>query len=265
MEVLAMSLLPTLAVLCLLAPPAVETPVPPPAVVAKADLKTLYKQLVPNTCWIIVEIPEDPDSIRMGTGWVYDAQRRLVVTNEHVIRGMDQCDVHFPKQADGKIVVDPDEYLERGTPIRAEVIDRDEVRDLALLQLRSLPKSATGVKLAADLPEPGERLLTIAGLPDGSEGLWVMTTGTVRLSYRRNIATGSVTGVVETDLPFNAGNSGGPVVNEVGELVAVVEGYEVEARAVSMTIDVGEVRPPPAQCRSLGIRLERLRRSAAAR
>jgi tetratricopeptide (TPR) repeat protein len=119
---------------------------------------------------------------------------------------------------------------------------------LALLQLDSLPATAKALPLANELPEPGERLLTIAGLPDGSEGLWVMTTGTVRLAYRRNIANGAVTGVVETDLPFNAGNSGGPVVNELGELVAVVEGYEVEARQVSMTIDVGEVRAYLAEC-----------------
>ena len=40
----------------------------------------------------------------------------------------------------------------------------------------------------------------------------------------------------------NKGNSGGPVVNDSGELVAVVEGHHTVARSVSLYIDVSEVR-----------------------
>lgn len=215
------------------------------------SLRDTYRRLLPSTCWIIGRSPKSADSLQMGTGWVCDGERRLVITNEHVIEGLDHFEVYFPHEVDGSVTVDPQYYLKQLHPIKAIALDRDARRDLALLQLESLPATAKPLRLAAGLPQPGERVATIAGLPEGSEGLWIMTTGIVRLSYRRSHANGALAGVVETDLPFNRGNSGGPVVNEAGELVAVVEGFVPKARQVSMTIDANEVKAYLRSCTSL--------------
>src|SRR5262249_41658188 len=56
----------------------------------------------------------------------------------------------------------------------------------------------------------------------------------VRQVSRRHLTTGQLADVVETDMPDNRGNSRGPVVNDRGELVAMVEGPDPDARQVSL-------------------------------
>jgi S1-C subfamily serine protease len=48
--------------------------------------------------------------------------------------------------------------------------------------------------------------------------------------------------VVETQVPTNPGDSGGPVVNERGELVAITQSNDTKQRLVSYHIDAGELR-----------------------
>ena len=56
------------------------------------------------------------------------------------------------------------------------------------------------------------------------------------------LANDSTAQTVEANMQTNKGNSGGPVINDRGELVAVVEGHSIDARSVSLYIDVTEVR-----------------------
>jgi tetratricopeptide (TPR) repeat protein len=203
----------------------------------------VYNRMLPSTCWVRMEWTEgDMLWKRWGTGWVYDIGRRLVVTNEHVIHGRDDVTGYFPQEVDGELVHDPEWYLSSGEKFTGRVIDRSTARDLALIQLDGLPENAVALKLAEHSPSAGERLFALAGLPDGSEGLWIMTTGEVRQVYRRSHANGHLARVVETQLPTNGGNSGGAVVNDRLDVVAVVEGAQTNARLVSLFIDVNEVR-----------------------
>lgn len=218
----------------------------PTAVAAEADdsavNQKLYQGLLPSVCWVR-QRPDANGVYGLGTGWLLDEAQRLVVTNDHVVSGQDELEVDFPEMKDGQPIVEPEHYLRKRTRIVGTVIHRDHDRDLALLQLSELPQGAKELKLAPKAPSPGEKVVTIASLPKGSEGLWIFTVGSVRMTYRRSHANGAIAHVVETDMPFNQGNSGGPVINERGELVSVVEGFQNEPiRQVSMTISVNEVR-----------------------
>ncbi|MFN0018688.1 MAG: trypsin-like peptidase domain-containing protein [Pirellulaceae bacterium] len=211
----------------------------------------LYRKLLPSVCWVRHR-PDANGSYGLGTGWLLDASQKLVVTNDHVVTGQDELEIDFPEMKDGQPIVEPDHYLRKRTRIIGTVIHRDHDRDLALLQLSELPAGAKELKLADKVPAPGEKVVTIASLPRGSEGLWIFTVGTVRMTYRRSHANGAVAHVVETDMPFNQGNSGGPVINDRGELVSVVEGFQNEpVRQVSMTISVDEVRAFNEICKPL--------------
>ena len=204
----------------------------------------VFNEMLPSTAWIRVEWTDAVGNgyYRVGTGWVYDVERRLVVTNEHVVHDYDELAVYFPQSVDGELVHDPNYYLENGQQYTATVIDRDTERDLALLELDAIPADAEALQLAAQSPLAGERVFALAALPEGSEGLWIMTSGEVRQVYRRSHANNHFARVVETQLPTNRGNSGGAVVNDRLEVVAVVEGHMQEARLVSLFIDVGEIR-----------------------
>lgn len=203
----------------------------------------VFDRMLPSTCWLRLEyMNEGVPWVRMGTGWVYDIEQRLVVTNEHVVHGLDDLHAYFPQEVDGEVQHDPEWYVKSGAKFSGRVIDRSTARDLALVQLEALPDSAVALKLAEQSPLPGERVFALAGLPKGSEGLWIMTTGEVRQVYRRSHANGHFARVVETQLPTNGGNSGGAVVNDRLDVVAVVEGERTDARLVSMFIDVNEIR-----------------------
>jgi len=203
----------------------------------------VFKRMLPSTCWIRFEwVDNGQQYSSWGTGWVYDVGRRLVVTNEHVIRGHDTATAFFPQEIDGELQHDPSWYVTSGERFTGQVLDRSTARDLALIQLAGLPDNAVALKLAENSPSSGERLFALGSLPEGSEGLWIMSTGEVRQVYRRSHANRHFARVVETQLPTNRGNSGGAVVNDRLDVVAVVEGHHLDARLVSLFIDVNEVR-----------------------
>jgi S1-C subfamily serine protease len=55
--------------------------------------------------------------------------------------------------------------------------------------------------------------------------------------------------ILETDVPTNPGDSGGPVLNDRGQLVGVISHYAARQRQVSGNIDLEEVRNFVAQDR----------------
>ncbi len=186
-----------------------------------------------------------------GTAWIVDKERRLLVTNDHVanVGGHDSSfgaikkfQAYFPDHRDGRLVHDVKHYLNNVRPIQLKVVYGDKKRDLALLQAESLPANVQQLSLAPRSTEIGERLHSLGGIPAGSEGLWIYTQGFVRAVYRRHLASGFRAQTVEADMQTNKGNSGGPILNDAGELVAVVEGHMATARSVSMYIDLSEVR-----------------------
>ncbi|MGE0761112.1 MAG: trypsin-like peptidase domain-containing protein, partial [Pirellulaceae bacterium] len=214
----------------------------------------LYERLLRSTAWVVIRSAADPDSLRWGTGWVLDAERRLLITNQHVVSGGadapdqvapdDEVRVYFPQRRQGELVTDRGTYLEQHEPVLAEIFDVHVLRDLAVLRLASLPPGTTAVELARHGARPGDSVHSL-GNPGASDALWVYTSGTVRQVYRARSTYehGMVRDFlrVETQSPTNPGDSGGPVVNEQGELVAVNQGY-TEGRLISWFIDVSEVR-----------------------
>jgi S1-C subfamily serine protease len=121
---------------------------------------------------------------------------------------------------------------------------------LALIELDQVPEDARALRLAPQSPKPGQRVHSI-GNPGASDALWLYTQGTVRQVYLRSfVIDGQLevrARVVETQSPINPGDSGGPVVNDQGELVAIVESaYGAQPgkdiRLISTFIDVSEVK-----------------------
>jgi hypothetical protein len=129
------------------------------------------------------------------------------------------------------------------------VLRSDSVRDVALIELERLPEGAAQLNLAEDSAQPGDRLLSV-GHPARSSGYWILSKGNVRsvlhktVSYRDNSGDHNIIcRMVESDLPANPGDSGSPVLNEDGKVVAIHSGGDSKARGVmSWHIDVSEVR-----------------------
>jgi len=195
-----------------------------------------YKRMLQSV--VLIEHTVD-DSACRGTGWIVDAENRLVVTNHHVIEGAETCEIFFPEFIDGRLNTDPLTSLDPSRAFKARVVDSDQTLDLALLQLeRPLPQDALELELAEQSATPGQRIHSLAGSTVGSQSLWIYSTGHVRQIVRGLMANDFEAMLLESDMATNQGNSGGPVCDDDGKVVAVVEGHSTDARLVSIYIDL---------------------------
>ena len=141
-----------------------------------------------------------------GSGWV--AGSGIVVTNAHVVAGEHDTTV----QIQGN-----------GTHLRARAIAFDPRNDIAVLSVDSMPSGIPALRLASD-PKPSEPA-AILGFPHN--GPYIVHSARLGLTsevladdaygngpLRRSI--GTFRGIVRP------GNSGGPVVNKQGHVVATV-------------------------------------------
>lgn len=207
----------------------------------------VYRRLV--RCSALIESPAG-----LGTGFIVDADKRLLVTNQHVVGGQARVTLIFPMyDREEELVTDAREYRRRAKEIgvRAEVLARDEQRDLALVRAAELPERADVVPLAGRPAATGSGVYSVGNSGVGDNLLWRLTKGTVRGRVRQQKALSDSSNkvvlridcmILETDAPVNPGDSGGAVMNDRGDLVAVVSNGSVAQRQVSGNIDVEEVR-----------------------
>jgi len=138
-----------------------------------------------------------------GTGFIYDDSH--VVTNAHVVGRAQRAAVRFAE----------------GEWSTADVVGTDPHSDLAVLAVESVPSAATPLSFVDSEPRVGEKVLAI-GNPYNLDG--TMTSGIVSGVDRSIPApTGfDIPDAVQTDAPVNPGNSGGPLVDLDGAVVAVI-------------------------------------------
>jgi S1-C subfamily serine protease len=160
-----------------------------------------------------VVVVENIDGGSFGTGFVIaaDGDRKLLLTNKHVLRiGSVSEGAPLTRQCNVKSV--------SGAVMRANLVGaaRNPSVDLALLLVDSSQLRPLGpVKDFAEI-HVGENVVTV-GNP-GVPGTEVILEGTV--------TPGIVSGKreelwIQTNAPINHGNSGGPLVNELGEVLGV--------------------------------------------
>jgi serine protease Do len=204
--------------------------------------REIYNKTLNSTAWVLAKTGGETSS---GTGVLVNAEKKLLITNFHVVGDARATVIFFPESKNGKPIVERSHYLNnvKKLGIRGRVLGVDRKRDLALVELDRLPENAVAIPLAKDTIGPGEDVQSI-GNPGSTDALWVFTSGTVRSVYQKQFRTGAGEHdfmVVETQSPINSGDSGGPVVNNDGELVAISQAISPKARLVSYSVDVSEV------------------------
>jgi hypothetical protein len=139
----------------------------------------------------------------LGSGVLVDAnhEQAIVLTNWHVVRD----------SRSAVLVQFPDGFQTAGTVVRM-----DEAWDLAAIVIWKPP--AIPVPLAATPPNPGD-LLTIAGY---GRGPYRAQTG--RCTEYLSPGTGYPKEFVELSAGARQGDSGGPILNDRGELAGVLFG-----------------------------------------
>jgi serine protease Do len=143
------------------------------------------------------------DSTSSGSG-VFISNDGYILTNNHVIEGAQKYQIIFSD----------------GSQLDATLVGSDQYSDLAVLKVSgTVPAVATLGN--SDALNPGETVIAI-GSPLGDFKNTV-TVGVVSATGR-SIDTGngySIDGLIQTDAAINQGNSGGPLVNLAGEVIAI--------------------------------------------
>ena len=138
----------------------------------------------------------------LGSGFVIDAEKGYVVTNNHVIKDADEVRVTF---GDDRTLV-------------AKIIGKDEKMDLAVLQVPTDDVKLTAVKFGdSDKMRVGDWVLAI-GNPFGLGG--TVTAGIIS-AQQRDINAGQYDDFIQTDASINRGNSGGPMFDLQGEVIGI--------------------------------------------
>jgi S1-C subfamily serine protease len=209
--------------------------------------KEIYQQTLRSTCWIVVRLP---GGMGTGTGSLVDRDWRLVVTAQHVVGNQKEVAVFFPHFENGKaenrkgFYLDPQNADRLGH--RGRVVARDVQHDLALVQLEEVPSEVVVLQIAEESPAPGETVYSVGNPLDLNTAMWQATTGTVRQVTHKQWRYGEDkldrdADVLETQAPVNPGDSGGPVVNSEGKLVAIVAGSRGGVNLMTLFVDRGEV------------------------
>lgn len=180
--------------------------------------------------------PRQRKTSSLGSGFVIDAEKGLILTNHHVISQAD----------DIKVVLSEDEKDKDG--IEAKLIGSDEEADVALLQIKT------------------KRKLTAAPLGDSSKlkvGEWVMAIGNP-FGHGHTVTKGIISAkgrvfpmsqfanYLQTDTPINPGNSGGPLINTSGEVIGVNTFINAAAQGIGFAIPSSYVQKILPELRTKG-------------
>lgn len=208
---------------------------------AKPDEETLRvvgSRVQPSCVWLVIIDPiSSATNVQMvseGTGVLVDAKRKLILTAVNVMADQENIVVFFPAMNKGTIETDRRFYLsehlqKKKLAIAGKLVAIDTKRDLALVELESLPNNIPEVPLTAKGPKAGEAVYSLTNPSSGK--LWTQTGRMVKQVGRSSLGYANPKGsfrvdalTIATDVPTKSGESGGPLLNSKGELVGLVRG-----------------------------------------
>ena len=161
----------------------------------------IYRNVNPTVVTVIVEL--DNNTAAVGTGVIFSADGYFV-TNYHVIQGGAKCRA----------------MLDSGRSYPALYVAGDEQNDLAVLKMDTsdpLPAAQFG---DSERLTVGDDVYAI-GNPLGIEFRGTLTNGIISAIDRDVLVDGRTMTLLQTNAALNSGNSGGPLINEYGQVIGI--------------------------------------------
>ena len=164
----------------------------------------VYKLVNPSVVTVVVDL--EGNGSALGTGVIF-TEDGYYLTNYHVVDGGRECTA----------------VLNTGRRYRSLYVAGDEDQDLAILKM-GIPDDEDPVSPAAfgnsDLLNVGDKVYAI-GNPLGVEFRGTFTDGIVSAMDRDVEVAGHIMNLIQTNAALNVGNSGGPLINEYGQVVGI--------------------------------------------
>lgn len=148
----------------------------------------------------------------------------FILTNNHVVERADEVEVS----------------LTDGSTFRAQIVGTDPATDLAVVRAgaSALPAAELG---NSDSLRVGQLVIAI-GNPLGFQS--TVSTGVISALGRtlRSQSGRLIEGVIQTDVPLNPGNSGGPLVDSRGHVIGINTAMIFMAQGISFAVPVNTVK-----------------------
>jgi serine protease Do len=172
--------------------------------------------------------PGDPSaSAGAGSGWVIE-KSGLIVTNNHVVAGAQTISI----------------VMSDGTKYTPNAVQTNSGKDLAVLKIdaQNLTVVSTGDSSQLKLGQP------VAALGNALNLGIRITTGVVsQLNVAANYDSVSLAGLIETDSGIEPGNSGGVLINVLGEVVGItnagLQDQNLDVENFGYAITINEAMP----------------------
>lgn len=167
-----------------------------------------------------------------GTGFVVDSSG-IILTNRHVVQNNDlRYSVVFKNG---------DEY-------EANVLSKDPFDDVAVLKIEPVGELHVPSLGDSSRLEVGQRVIAIGNALALYEN--TVTSGIISAVGREltafndfGFSVENFSGLLQTDASINLGNSGGPLVNMKGEVVAMNVAVAASANGIGFAIPVNDLKP----------------------
>jgi S1-C subfamily serine protease len=169
----------------------------------------IAKKCIPSTVSLILE-DKFKQPISLGSGFVI--RDGIIVTNLHVIEGAKFGSAFL-----------------NGSPIKHKIegyLAIDKQNDLAIISVPTI--TANPLKLTVANPEIGEKVYAI-GNPKG-------LTGTISEGIVSGIRDLSSKSLIQITAPISPGSSGGPIINNSGQVIGVAVGTLTSGQNLNFAI-----------------------------
>ena len=202
--------------------------------------REIYQKVSPA---VVTVLAQDGEKGALGSGVIFRSDG-YILTNYHVLQGSRDCTV----------------MLYNDWAYEGRYVAGDAEHDLAVLKVEAvgLPTAEFG---DSDQLAVGDPVYAI-GNPMGMELRGTMTEGIVSAVDRDVTVDGRVMNLIQTDASLNVGNSGGPLIDQYGQVVGIVTlkfrtsyfsaeglGFAIPSAAIDRMADdlltFGELRPEP--------------------
>ena len=163
-------------------------------------IQDIYQKVNPSTVTVLTGMSDG--SAMVGTGVIF-TEDGYILTNAHVIAGGSECYV----------------VLDTGEDHRARLLGLDEEKDLAVIKIDAsgLPAAEFGDSDALTVGDP----VYAIGNPLGVELRGTLTDGIVSAINRDVDVDGVTMTLIQTNAALNNGNSGGPLINQYGQVIGI--------------------------------------------
>ena len=192
---------------------------------AQEDLRDIVRRTKPAVVTIAV-FDSTGTVFGVGSGFFIDGEH--IITSRHVVEGAARAEY---RTSSGKIY-----------PVRGVVGD-NVLADLVQLQVEPPKEEMRPLTLADNVPDEGERVIAI-GSPQGLE--LTVSEGIVS-SIREDPMAGSL---LQITAPISQGSSGGPILNDRGEVVGVASWVMAEGQNLNFAVSsakIGELPRRPTE------------------